>query len=114
MEVGYLPFSCLAIPIITFGSLVQILQWSRELRDIKHPEAVQSQAFIKKNPFSGFSMEEVNEISSYLCTGIQASLVLLPRQCPAAVMMARIRVMSSAINSQFSFYVPFVPALPTK
>lgn len=114
MEVGYLPFSCLAIPIIMFGSFVQILQQSRELKDIKHPEAVQSQASIKKNPFSGFSMEEVNEISSYLCTGIQASLVLLPRQCLAAVMMAGIRVMSSAINSQFSFYVPFVPALPTK
>lgn len=114
MEVGYLPSSCLVISITTFGSFVQISQRSRELRDINRPEAVQSQASVKKNPFSGFSVEEVNEISSYLCTGIQASLVLLPRQCPAAVVMAGIRVMSSAINSQFSFYVPFVPALPTK
>lgn len=53
----------------------------------------------KGDLFSGFSVEEVNRISSYLCRGIQASLVLLPKQCPAAVVTADIRVMSSAINS---------------
>lgn len=68
----------------------------------------------RKRPFQCLYGGRREHHQPYLCPGTQASLVLLPKQCLVTIVMASIRIISSAINSSFNFSVPFTPSLPPK